>query len=347
VAPPGAHAPAAFVRAVEVTLRTRLVALQVGRPAGQADLRRRCAGLFQRCSAILALSVLKGNWQSFEGVCVGRYSLTQSKAVNSCFRYRQSSLTAVAAGTSLARLATGGRFATDRPASPPRGRAVKGIHAEKYTRRCVALQYRPSVQMYSTLIFDLSEVLISGLTGVEKTLAPRLELPEKEIFEAMFAPPTHEFFEGKVTEKHWLEQLIQKNAWVGVSAEELAQIVRRNFDRPVDGTEAMVRQLAGSYELALLSDHAREWVDYLRPRHAFFSAFPHQFFSFELGHTKRESIAFSMVLERLNKTGDDCLFVDDLESNLRVARSVGIQGILFKDARQAAAELRRLGITVD
>jgi hypothetical protein len=51
--------------------------------------------------------------------------------------------------------------------------------------------------VYTTLIFDLSEVFISGLTGVEVTLAPRLGLPEREIFKAMFAPPTPDFFRGR------------------------------------------------------------------------------------------------------------------------------------------------------
>jgi FMN phosphatase YigB (HAD superfamily) len=201
--------------------------------------------------------------------------------------------------------------------------------------------------MYSTLIFDLSEVFISGLTGVEKTLAPRLGLPEREIFESMFAPPTPDFFRGRMTEAAWLEQLIRNHAWAGVSADELAGIMRLNFDRRVEGTESMVRKLAERYELAMLSDHAREWIDYIRPRHSFFSLFPHQFFSFELGHTKQEPGAFSMALEMLDKTSEDCLFVDDLEANLHVARSVGIEGILFKDARQAATALRERGIRVD
>jgi FMN phosphatase YigB (HAD superfamily) len=201
--------------------------------------------------------------------------------------------------------------------------------------------------MHSTLIFDLSEVFISGLTGVEVTLAPRLDLPEREIFDAMFAPPTPDFFRGKMTEAAWLEQLIRNQGWVGISARELAGIMRLNFDRRVEGTEALVRQLSGRYELALLSDHAREWIDYIRPRHSFFSLFPNQFFSFDLGHTKQESAAFSLTLEKLGKTARECLFVDDLEANLRVARSVGIEGILFRDAQQVAAALREHGIRVD
>ena len=201
--------------------------------------------------------------------------------------------------------------------------------------------------MYSTLIFDLSEVFISGLTGVEVTLAPRLGLPEREIFDAMFAPPTPDFFCGRMTEAAWLEQLIHNQGWVGVSAEELAATMRANFDRRIEGTESLVRKLAPRYELALLSDHAREWIDYIRPRHSFFALFPNQFFSFDLGHTKQESAAFSLALAKLGKTADECLFVDDLESNLRVARSVGLDGILFKDAQQAAGALRERGISVE
>ena len=201
--------------------------------------------------------------------------------------------------------------------------------------------------MYSTLIFDLSELFISGLTGVEVTLAPRLGLPEREIFDAMFAPPTPDFFRGHMTEAAWLDQLIRNHGWVGVSAHELAGIVRHNFDRRVEGTESLVRKLAGRYELAMLSDHAREWIAYIRPRHSFFSLFPRQFFSFDLGHTKQEPLAFSMALEMLDKKAADCLFVDDLESNLRVARTVGIEGILFENANQAAAALRERGIRID
>jgi FMN phosphatase YigB (HAD superfamily) len=48
----------------------------------------------------------------------------------------------------------------------------------------------------------------------------------------------------------------------------------------------------------------------------------------------------------LGKRADVCLFVDDLESNIRVARSVGIDGIQFKNANQAAQALRDRGIRV-
>ena len=37
---------------------------------------------------------------------------------------------------------------------------------------------------YSTIIFNLSEVLIRGLVGIEKILSPTLHLPEKQIIKS-------------------------------------------------------------------------------------------------------------------------------------------------------------------
>jgi FMN phosphatase YigB (HAD superfamily) len=83
----------------------------------------------------------------------------------------------------------------------------------------------------------------------------------------------------------------------------------------------LLRSLAGRYELALLSDHAREWVDFIRQQHPFLEFFSHQFFSYELRHTKRERITFLTVLHKLGARRR-CVFVDDLPPTSR-SRSVG------------------------
>jgi HAD superfamily hydrolase (TIGR01509 family) len=201
--------------------------------------------------------------------------------------------------------------------------------------------------MYTTIIFDLSDVLIRGLFHVEKTLSPRLGVPEPDILKALFAAHTFQFFCGSVTEQVWLDRILRENSWDSLSADELAHIIRLNFDRRIDGTEPILRQLAANYELALLSDHAREWIDYIKPVHPFLSIIPRQFFSFDLGHTKREAAAFTLTLEHLDRRAQDCLFIDDLESNIGLAASLGLQGIQFKDSSQLLAALHDHGITLD
>jgi FMN phosphatase YigB (HAD superfamily) len=147
-----------------------------------------------------------------------------------------------------------------------------------------------------------------------------------------------------LTEKQYLDEVIRRGGWTGITAEEVGGYLRRNFCNRVPGTEDLLRRLSGRYELALLSDHAREWVDFIRQQHPILECFAHQFFSYELRHTKRERITFLTVLYKLGRQAGDCVFIDDLATNIEVARSVGLHGIQFQDVGQLTAELRALGL---
>jgi HAD superfamily hydrolase (TIGR01509 family) len=197
---------------------------------------------------------------------------------------------------------------------------------------------------YSTLIFDLSEVLIAGLFGAEKGLAARLGLPEKRVAQELWIPWATSLFEGRLTEHEYLQEVIRRGGWQGISPEEVGAYLRQNFCQRVTGMEDLLRNLSRRYELALLSDHAREWVEFIHQQHPFLDRFSHQFFSYELRHTKRERITFLTVLHKLGRQASECVFIDDLEHNVAVAASVGIRSVQFKDASQLAGELRSLGV---
>jgi HAD superfamily hydrolase (TIGR01509 family) len=200
---------------------------------------------------------------------------------------------------------------------------------------------------YSTLIFDLSEVLIAGLWGAEKGLAARLGLPEKQVAQELWIPWATSLFEGRLTEQQYLDEVIRRNGWQQITAAEVGGYLRHNFCERVPGMEELIRRLAPRYELALLTDHAREWVEYIRQQHPVLERFAQQFTSYELRHTKRERVTFLTVLYKLGRQAAECVFVDDLYTNVEVARSVGIYAIQFKDAAQLTAELRALGIKED
>jgi putative hydrolase of the HAD superfamily len=67
----------------------------------------------------------------------------------------------------------------------------------------------------------------------------------------------------------------------------------------------------------------------------------HLCFSYEVTATKPDPHAYLATLKRLNVTPDLCLFVDDAESNVRGARSVGIDAIQFVGAPALANELHQ------
>ena len=48
------------------------------------------------------------------------------------------------------------------------------------------------------------------------------------------------------------------------------------------------------------------------------------------------------VLKKLKVKGDECVFIDNEERNIKTAKSLGMKTILFKSMRQLRKELREL-----
>ena len=193
----------------------------------------------------------------------------------------------------------------------------------------------------NTIIFDLSEVLIAGLVGAEMNLAVRLNREEDTILPAL-ALNLQELCRGEITEEDYLTAVIEKNKW-NIKPDELKAIIRGNFHIKVEGMEELLAYLNGKYKLILLSDHAREWVEYILSVHPFLNLFDLRFFSFALRQTKKEPSTFTMVLKQINRAPEECLFIDDNPANVQNALTAGIRGIVFTSAVELKDELNRLG----
>lgn len=202
-----------------------------------------------------------------------------------------------------------------------------------------------------TIIFDLSEVFIGGMHGIGKSLAPVLNIPAPEILPLMSNQWLRQLFQGLITEDQYLQELLASVPW-SVSPAKIKEALRANFHTTIPGMDAMLpRRLADRYTLVLLSDHAREWVEYLRPVHqSLLSQFSHVLFSFDprLRGTKKEAATFHKVLQIVDCQPSECLFIDDSKRNINTAQEVGIPGVLFTSAqRLITVEFPQFGITLD
>src|SRR2546423_410848 len=117
-------------------------------------------------------------------------------------------------------------------------------------------------QAIKTIIFDLSEVLISGLCGIEGPLSERVRTPPAEILAAFGGDLLQSLCRGEISEDVFLRAVLSNTAWP-ISADELKQAIRVNFRRKVRGMEELLGQLAAKYELVLLSDHGKEWIEHI------------------------------------------------------------------------------------
>jgi HAD superfamily hydrolase (TIGR01509 family) len=196
-----------------------------------------------------------------------------------------------------------------------------------------------------TILFDLSEVLIAGLIGVEKELASRLDRSEEEVLRNLGGERLYRLCCGLVTEDAYLQEIVEQQNWK-LSTDEIKQVIRSNFEQPVRGMDAVLTSLGSHYELALLSDHAAEWTEYILKVHPFLQQFVKHFFSYQSGETKQDQGAFERVIEKLGREPDEVLFIDDNSDNVRAARQAGLRAILFENRDQLVSELEDRGIVV-
>jgi 2-haloacid dehalogenase len=197
----------------------------------------------------------------------------------------------------------------------------------------------------TTLLFDLSEVLIAGLRGVEKGLAQRLEHPEDEILRLFAGDSLRRLCRGEISEDGYLHAVAVALAGA-LEPDELRGIVRSNFHQEVPGMRDLVCRLEGVVDLVLVSDHAREWIAYIEDVHPFLDLFERRVYSFETRLLKDDPGAFDEILRRVERAADACLFIDDNPRNVATAEAAGIRAVRFEGREALEVRLRELGIQI-
>lgn len=200
--------------------------------------------------------------------------------------------------------------------------------------------------MITTIIFDLAEVYLKGLYGVEHILEPILDLSAKEIYSKLQGKDLEFLFHGKISEDEYLQRVIRKNKWK-IENSILKKAIRDNFEE-IKGTRKIIEKLKQrGYKLGLLSVHTKEWVDYCNEKFDYHKLFDSILYSFEVAASKPDKKVYKLILERLGARPKECIFIDDYFDNLIPARKLGIKTIHFKNPRQLKKELASLRINID
>ncbi|RJP71416.1 MAG: hypothetical protein C4539_05025 [Ignavibacteriales bacterium] len=197
--------------------------------------------------------------------------------------------------------------------------------------------------MIKYIIFDLSEVLISGVLGVEKVLAEKIPQSMEAISNSLYGNWFNEYMIGAITEDLYLTEIVKRHNWE-IDIDEIKKCIRDNFHNEVEGMQGLLEKLSVNYKLILHSDHSKEWIDYIKSVHPFLDLFEHMVFSYELGMTKHFPSTFSKALKRLNIAADECLLIDDHQRNIDAAAKVGIKGIRFENYNQLQLRLKETNI---
>ena len=207
--------------------------------------------------------------------------------------------------------------------------------------------------MIETILFDLSEVYIQGILGVEKEISSKVGMDQEKVRASLQGEKLIDLFEGKMSENVYLARTLAENGYpsrvAGHFTSDIVKDAIRNNFKELPGTKDIIEKLnKAGYKLGLLSDHAREWIEHIESVHPLAQLFPMRCYSFEIGYTKKSPESFKQALARLKANPETTLFIDDRQVNLEVAGSVGIRYLHhFSDAASFASALPEFGIKLD
>ncbi len=195
--------------------------------------------------------------------------------------------------------------------------------------------------MITTIIFDLSEVYLKGLLGIQHCLEPILKINANKIYPKLKGEELVALFHGELTEEEYWKKIILKNKWK-IDINSLKKAARENFEE-IEGVREIIKKLKERrFKLGLLSIHTKEWVDYCEKKFDYHKLFHSILYSFEVGISKPDKKIYELILEKLESKPGECIFIDDNEKNLIPAQELGIKTILFKNSKQLRKELTSL-----
>ncbi|MCX6722590.1 MAG: HAD family phosphatase [Candidatus Staskawiczbacteria bacterium] len=106
----------------------------------------------------------------------------------------------------------------------------------------------------------------------------------------------------------------------------------------------VVLELQKKYQVGLLSNLTPEMRDNIKEQHQLHKIFSTEVYSCDLGVAlmKPDQRIYSLILERMKATPEQCLFIDNAPKNLTPAEDLGMQTLLFTSPEQFLKEVKIL-----
>ncbi len=191
---------------------------------------------------------------------------------------------------------------------------------------------------YKNIIFDLGGVMFAW---PPEKLPHEAEIPP-EFFEVVHSPLWLAHDGGFVTRREVIEKappFVDRPLFTTF----LNSLAKRM--RPVEEMHSIFREAkAEGYLVYILSNMPRELHLELSDLHSFFQEADGAVYSYQVGSIKPMEKIYKALLSTYQLKPEECLFIDDLELNIRAAKQLGIDGVVCKDPAHVRQELQNLKV---
>lgn len=194
--------------------------------------------------------------------------------------------------------------------------------------------------MIKNIIFDIGNVIVGW--NPYKVIAELFPNQNPQKFYQKMYPVWIELNLGKISEKE-AHPLYQKT--LDLSEQDVTKLFYelKKHQIIIPGTIDLLEELKlRGFNLYSITDNIKEILEYHRTHSTFLNYFKDIISSSDIGILKPDPRIFKYLLKKHHLIAEECVFFDDLEKNILGAKSLGIHGIIFKDAKSCKEELEKL-----
>jgi len=114
---------------------------------------------------------------------------------------------------------------------------------------------------------------------------------------------------------------------------------------PIPGTTRILQQLKqAGFPLYGISNWSHETFPLIRKKYPFFDLLDDIVLSGAVKLVKPDPRIFRLTLNRIGRSADECLLIDDSPANIASAQNLGLATVQFHSSRQLERELHLLGL---
>ena len=183
--------------------------------------------------------------------------------------------------------------------------------------------------MIKAVLFDLGGVFFED--GTEKflrLLSQKTNKSYEELYPIFREGKSIEYRENTLSGKLFFKWAAQQLDNV-TSPEELNNLWVSQYTEIPEMRDIILWLRSLNIKVGILSDNVPERIEFLQSKYHFLELFDEIILSYEVKLTKNSHEIFKLALSRLKLSANEVIFLDDRQSNLDIAKQVGISPILF------------------
>lgn len=196
--------------------------------------------------------------------------------------------------------------------------------------------------MVKNLIFDLGNVLISFKPSeyFDKNNYP--ETIKTTILSDIFGSQEWLMLDkGEITTLEAIDSIAKKSS---LNKKEIDHIfnLRTDLMFPLDQNVRLLPELKKrGFRLYYLSNFPLDIFDEIKDGYYFFKYFNGGLISAEVKSSKPDDPIYKTLLEKYSLIPGECLFIDDLEINVKTAEAIGMKGLFTHGSLEISKEIEK------